>query len=159
MLEQFMEYFQRIEMPQPLINRAEAVCGTFKEFIPPPITAVFVADGYEQPNPIRRYSSLWLLAGKNIILEAKNFPVLTNMDVMRLNRVSYIEFTAVELNDLHGPTTINSKLTASLKFDEASSAAMGAVISASHNNCAELIRFLSLWPLPHLDAPPTGAQL
>jgi hypothetical protein len=47
MLESVAEYFRRIEMPGPFIERAEAVCNTFREIISEPITAALVTDAYE----------------------------------------------------------------------------------------------------------------
>jgi hypothetical protein len=145
MLEQFAAYFHRIEMPQPIIERAEAVCNTFKEFIELPITAVFVSDAYEQPGGIRRYDSMWLLAGNNI-MECKRFVVQTNIDAMRHNKIFHIEFTAIDLPDLRGPSTINSRLNVAIKLSDPGPT--GGILTAAHTNCSPLVDFVIqvFWP-------------
>jgi hypothetical protein len=45
MLEKFTDYFERIEMPKPLIAKAEAVCSTFRHFIAKPVQQPLVVHG------------------------------------------------------------------------------------------------------------------
>ena len=137
MLERFTEYFNRIEMPGPIVARAESVCNLFREVIQVPISDTFVTDGYQQPEGVRRYNNLWLVAGPNVF-EAKSFPVQTNIDIIRLVTVKRIEWTAIELNDFRGPSTIRSQLDAKISFE----IPMGGQLTAVHNNCIQLFDFV-----------------
>jgi hypothetical protein len=145
MLEQFANYFQRIEMPQPIIDRAEAVCNTFRNYIPAPVTTVFVTDAYQQPEGARRYGNLWLFTGSKT-MECKNFVVQTNIDLVTLTKVQRIEWNATELNDLHGPSTINSRLDVKVAFD----LGLNGSLTAVHNNCAPLADLVPQVFLPKL---------
>jgi hypothetical protein len=138
MLEPFANYFHQIEMPQPIIDRAEAICATFGRFIPGTPTAVFVADAYEQPTNARRYTSLWLFAGKTL-MESKQFIVNSNLDFIPLDRVEYVELVGNGIDNLHGPFTAGSTLRVTIRFREN----VGAILMAANNNCAFLSDFLA----------------
>jgi hypothetical protein len=146
MLATFTSYFQKIEMPKAVIERAEEICNTFSTFIPQPIEKVFVSDAYEQPSQIRRYDSLWLHAGGKV-LESKKFLVSSNIDVVSLKTgVGYIEISAVELSSLGGSSTPKSVLKAEIMFRNQ----IPATLSAAHSNCAFLAEFISAVFMPHL---------
>jgi len=139
MLEQFTEYFRLIEMPRPFIERAEAVCNTFREFIGPPIDAVFVCDAYENPNS-RRYTSLWLFVG-NRLIECKNFVAKSEIDTTGPNPgIRHIEVSANNLSELRGAATIESRLIVKIHFSEG--LAMAGIFEAHYNNCAKLAELL-----------------
>ena len=153
MLERFTNYFERIEMPLPMIAKAEAVCSTFRHFIAKPVTAVFVSDDYElspEKENIRRYNSLWLFTEDKLIIECKKFVIESNMDFMHLEKVSYVEITTTQFDNLEGASTIKSRLVVSVKFGESNTglASVGGMFSARYNNCNYLFKFVKdvFWP-------------
>jgi hypothetical protein len=153
MLEKFVDYFGRIDMPKPIIAKAEAVCSTFRYFIAKPIKAAFVCDDYElsqEKEKIRRYNSLWLMTEDDLIIECKKFVVQSNIDFMHLKGVHYVELTATQLDDLDGASNIDSRLTVRVRFGETNVGVgpTGGSFEACYNNCNYLSKFIKevFWP-------------
>ena len=57
MLESFYDYFREIEMPRPIVDRAEQLCNEFALVLPNAIDRVLVTDLYD-PQGVRRYVNL-----------------------------------------------------------------------------------------------------
>jgi hypothetical protein len=154
MLEKFMDYFERIEMPRPIIAKAESVCATFRPFISHPITTVVVTDDYEispEKENIRRYNSLWLHSKEDdLLMECKKFVVQSNMDFLHLKAVGYLEISANEFDDLDGKANLNSRLDVSVRFalTGGGPSSSAGLLKACFNNCGYLSKFVRevFWP-------------
>ena len=153
MLEKFTDYFERIEIPKPIVAKAESICFTFREFISKPITHAFVTDDYEvtpEKENVRRYKSLWLVTEGGLLMECKKFVVESKIDFVRLKGVRYLEITANEFADLNGPSNINSRLKVDVNFvtTDFGLAGSSGELGACHNNCGYLAKFVKdfFWP-------------
>src|SRR5262245_24613760 len=144
MLEQFHDYFGQIEMPEAVIARAQRICDLSRPLMPQPPQSVFVADFYEQPAGIRRYTSLWLVSD-NLLMESKQFVIQDNFDFVLIGYASYIELNSTGLPSLTGPFTQESTLTVNIQFEDVTT----GVLAAANNNCKFLFQFLTNYIYPH----------
>jgi hypothetical protein len=134
MLESFRDYFNAIDLPGPLIERTEQICGAFNPFIEQPVHGVFVSDFFE-PEGARRYTSLWLRTPWHLI-EAKNFVVAQNIDFTRLVDAEYVDIVRSDLADLDQPGP-NTTMQVQVQFRSN----LHAVLTAARNNCRFLYDF------------------
>jgi hypothetical protein len=148
MLEQFRDYFNAIEMPNALIERAEQICGAFDPFIERPVHGVFVCDFFE-PEGARRYTSLFLCTRWHLI-ELKNFVVAQNIDLTRLLDVVYLDIARNDLADLNQPAQ-GTTMRVEVRFK---SAMLHAILAAARNNCDFLHQFTARHLIPRASFPP-----
>src|SRR5271154_2329922 len=100
MLEEFLHYFQKLEIPEPIQRRAEELCTEFGKLIPTPIRRVYVTDLYDGEG-IRRYQNLILVSG-SVLMECKNFIVSDNIDFIDMEcGVKISEITKWELKNIY----------------------------------------------------------
>jgi hypothetical protein len=141
MLENFRGYFGEIEMPGPIVERAEQICTAFDQAIELPLEDVFVCDVFEAEGA-RRFTSLWLRT-PSYFIEAKNFVVAQQIDFTTASGTDYVEFTRSDLVNLDqtGPGTT---LHVTVQF----SVGMHGVLTAAHNNCRYLYVFATKHFMP-----------
>ena len=140
MLEPFHGYFQEIDLPGPLIVRAEQLCETFAQAIQGAPNRIFVNDFFYEG--ARRYSSLWLFTERHII-EVKNFVVQQQLDFTRLADLNYVELIRSDLLPFD-PAGRETTLHAQAKFKEG----LHANFSATGSNCRHLYDLVLTYLMP-----------
>jgi len=136
MLEQFTEYFDEIELPQPMREKAEQLFQCFADAIASPLQSVFISDTFESDGA-RRYHAFWARTPL-LVLEAKNFVAANNLDFTPLRNIEYTEFARSDLVSYEsGPTTATTTLICTVRFSNS----VGGRLMAAHNNCKYLYRF------------------
>lgn len=144
MLERFQDYFEAIEVPQPLIERAEQICGAFDRLIERPVNGVFICDFFE-PEGARRFTSVFLCTPSHIV-ELKNFAIAVDVDFTRLSDAEYLDITRNDLVDLDRPLP-STVMQVELRFK---SATYHSMLSAARNNCRFLRDFAATHLMPNI---------
>ncbi len=135
MLQSFNDYFREIELPKPLIEKAQQICDVYAEAFEGPLTDLVVCDHFE-PEGARRYTSLWLRLGRYVV-EAKNFVTEQNIDFTLVDRLEYVEFVRSDLTPFDKHTSPRTTLHVTARF----SPGINGTLTASHNNCRYLYAF------------------
>jgi hypothetical protein len=135
MLGQFHDYFTSIQMPKPIIEKANQLCKVYAEFIAEPILNVVVCDLFETEGA-RRFTSLWLRT-PNLFVEAKNFVSDYQMDFTNTDQVEWLEFVRSDLTDYSGETSPQTTLAVTVAFKQP----LHGRLHAAHNNCLHLYKF------------------
>lgn len=141
MKPEFMEYVNRLEMPQSLISRVTEIHDIYTDVTSLEFDRIFVTDTVDDDGG-RIWVNLWLFAEGNAF-EAHDFASTIDIDGGNFDPVYYWNAKSVTYD--YKEATEDSRL-----FLNVVSGGVSGALSASGENCDALRRILSEWVMPRL---------
>lgn len=144
-------YLEALKLADSTTDRVAEVSAAFEFLCRSAIDRLFISDVVDEATGDRRYESLWGFAGV-YWLEARNFTKQNDIDISPY--AGSIYYLGVQHKNISFPSDVDnaSRLFVEVQTDKVSY----STLSATGENCRELLRIVKELLLPNLKVQPTA---